>query len=445
MVMSNQDLICNITSLGFQGEGICRTDGQVTFIPFALPGETVTATITKQQNNFRQAKLLDVLSPAPQRVAPLCPVFTLCGGCTSQHMDYPTQLKFKQEGIQNNLRKIAGIETTIKPVIGLAEPWRYRNKITWQIMYTNGTYQAGFFGHKSNRFVQTKVCFLAPGFMEAAVQALLDELNKTPWLPEGSLQQLVTRTNQEGQLLLVLRVTGDLPSDGSALLEALQLKVPSLQSMVFTNQGAFDEDSLNTGRYIESGQSSLEETILGLRFQLSPFSFLQVNHAMAEKLYDYALAQALPTKDGTLIDIYSGVGTMSLIAAQRCKQVYGLELFSSSIFDAKANAALNQIDNAHFVEGPAEITLPTLLAAGIQADCVLLDPPRKGAHAAVLNAIIKAKPERIVYISCNPASQARDAAVILQGGYAIEACQAFDMFCQTAEVENVITFLRSNP
>lgn len=443
MTGSQHDLVCTITSLGYQGEGICRIDGQVTFIPFALPREKIKAQLAKQQKNIKTARLVEVLQPSPARVKPLCPVFTRCGGCAAQHMDYATQLTFKQESIQNNLRKITGVDIQVSPVIGMEDPWRYRNKTTWQIQQVDGVLRAGFFGSKSKEFIQTEVCFLSSEAAEKAVTILLDELSTSAWLDHSSLRQVVTRTNQQGQLMLILRLDGSLPTSVDPLLQTLQKDIPQLVSLVFINADAFDEDSTQAERIVSAGQDHLVEAKHGLRFKLSPLSFQQVNHSIAHQLYDYAIEQAALSKNSILIDIYSGTGTMSLIAAKHCHQVYGLELSTSSVQDARANADINKCENASFIQGLAEESLPELIASGIHADSIILDPPRKGAHPAVLDAILQAVPERIVYISCHPASQARDAAKLLQGGYQIVSSQPFDMFCQTAEIENVITFVRS--
>lgn len=435
---TQQPFVCTIESLGFSGEGVCRHEGQVVFVPHALPGEKAEVQIIKRRKNFAFARNIKVLTPSPERVQPMCPHFFGCGGCAAQHMVYELQLRFKQQGIQDNLKRVANIDLPTNPVIGMAMPYHYRNKTTWKVGLVDGTATAGFYAPASHDLVKVDTCLIASIPSNSAKNAVVN------WLNEGLLHgelhqdlpiyQFVTRTNQAGELVVILHLTSKNVPRADALIDVLKQAVPVLVCVC-----AVDDTNKVQALF---GKPLLHESLLDVHFQLSPFSFFQVNHEVCEKMYTYALKQVIQSENNTLIDLYSGVGTISLIAARRCQTLIGIERNKQAVTDARQNASNNQITNVVFHAGDAEVILPTLVEQGLKADAVILDPPRKGAHADVLKAIAQAQPKRIVYISCHPASQARDAALLTGMGYEAISCQPFDMFCQTAEVENVMTFIK---
>lgn len=435
---TQQPFVCTIESLGFSGEGICRHEGQVVFVPHALPGEKVEVQIIRRRKNYAFAKNLKVQTPAPERVEPMCPHFFACGGCAAQHMVYGLQLLFKQQGIQDNLKRVANIALPANATIGIATPYHYRNKTTWKVGLVDGSAAAGFYAPASHDLVRVDTCLIASMPSNKAKDAVVS------WLHDGLLHgqlhqdlpidQFVTRTNQAGELAVILHLTSKNVPRVDVLIDKLQQAVQTLVCVCAVD----DTNKMQT----LFGAPLIKESMLGIHFQLSPFSFFQVNHKVCEKMYTYALKQAIQSENDTLIDLYSGVGTISLIAASRCRAVIGIERNRQAVTDARQNAANNQITNAVFHAGDAEVILPSLVKQGLNADAVILDPPRKGAHADVLKAIAQAQPQRIVYISCHPASQARDAALLMGMGYEAISSQPFDMFCQTAEVENVMTFIK---
>lgn len=449
MLAKNQVLECEIDRLGYRGEGIGRVESLVVFVPFALPGEWVRIRIDSLHKRHAQATLLELLKPSPERQPAPCPVFGLCGGCAMQHLPYAAQLEVKRQAVRDSLKKTAGLDIQVQPVIGAEQPWYYRNKTTWQVRQISGKPQAGFFGVGSHDLVPTDHCFIADETHNAAIQAVLAWMRSEGISGERAgkdgfaIRKVVTRSNHAGQLMVSLVHSGqDLPAL-DALVSGLRQSVPSLIALLSTRHNITDDEAGLMGTRLQFGQPFMTPHLAGLDFRLSPGSFFQVHLDISTRMYDHALRQAIHKKTDRLFDLYSGTGTLSLLAAQRCAKVIGIELNPAAVRDSRANAQANQQSNVRFEQGLAEQVLPRLVAQGTVADAILLDPPRKGAHPAVLDAILQVLPQRIVYISCHPGSQARDAARLVAGGYTIHDCQPFDMFCQTAEIENIITFVRS--
>ncbi|MDI9520656.1 MAG: 23S rRNA (uracil(1939)-C(5))-methyltransferase RlmD [Bacillota bacterium] len=441
MLHPGQEISAVVESLGFQGEGVCRVKGFVLFVPYALPGEEVLLRIEEVKKNHALASLVKVFSFSPDRQAPRCLVFGKCGGCSMQHLAYEQQLELKRQGIENTLYKISGIKLKVLPVIGMKEPWHYRNKTTWQVAAGAEGFKTGFFAGKSHDLVVAEGCAIASEASNKAVKSLVSWLNRRfpdrEKQPDSPVSELVTRNDRDGKLMLLLGCDApDLPYL-SELADDLCKSLPELVSVY-----AYAADDRSKEARHLSGRSALTEQIDGLNFSLSPFSFYQVNHEIMEEMYRYALSQAEQDKNDTLVDIYSGIGTISMLASKHFKQVIGLELSKSAVQDARISARNNKLTNTAFISGFAERELPKLTASGLKANAIILDPPKKGAHSHVLSAMMDAKPDRIIYISCHPASQARDAAILMKGGYEPVASQPFDMFPQTGEIENVMTFRR---
>lgn len=449
MPAMNPELACTVEALGYQGEGIGRPGGKVTFIPYALPGEEVIIKLTREKPQLAFADLERIIIPSADRRVPKCPVFGVCGGCRLQHLAYAGQLRHKRDMVENSLRKIAKSDIRAMPVIGMELPWAYRNKTSWQVRHLEGRYQAGFFSAGSHRLVPTETCPIAHPLSIKAIKALLSWLNSRGGHfkstdVEGMEGRAVTRVNPAGEIMLSLEGLGIKPAGYSELAGLLSKALPALVSLCLIDAGNQPAGAGLPDYQVLLGSPSLEMDLDGLRFSLSPSSFFQVNQEIALKMYNYVLGLALGGQGETCIDIYSGIGTISLMAAKRCRQVFGLELSKAAVSDAKSSAKQNGIQNAEFIAGPAEKTLPPLAASGISADTVILDPPRGGAHPLVLQTIIQAAPKRLAYISCHPPSQARDAAILRNAGYSLQASQPFDMFPQTAEIENVIIFRKES-
>jgi len=449
LLIKGQELICAIDRLGYMGEGIFRHEGQVGFVPFALPGDTVRVVIEKVCKTHVFARLHEVVKSSPERAVPPCQAFTRCGGCALQHLPYRSQLRLKQQVVQDNLKKIARIDLKVLPPIGLSQPWAYRNKTTWQAgRGPDGLPALGFFAQKSHAVVPVVHCLIAAPEANLAADCIkqwMRNFSVTPYEPAnrlGLIRQAVTRVSPSGEVMVLLSVNGAALPNARELAYMLSSSLPGFRGLAMTSEYLSEDDEDGLPWQTLSGNTLLTIRLAGISLRLSPMSFSQVNYAVCERMYDHVLRQAIRDKKDTVFDLYSGIGALSLAAARKCRQVTGVELSSHAVEDARKNAAINHISNVQFVQGPAEHKLPLLVQAGQRPDAIILDPPRKGVHPKVLQAILQAEPRRIVYISCHPASQARDMASLIQGGYKAIEIQPFDMFCQTAHVETVVLMSR---
>ena len=447
----NQQLELTVDSFGAQGEGIARWDGMPVFIPRALPGERVRVQIVKADKRFAFGRALEILTPSPDRREPPCPYYVQCGGCVCQHMSYEAQLAFKRSQVAGCMRHIAGIDVEVAQVLGMEEPWHYRNKISMPVSGQIGAPAIGYYAQRSHRVVDVQRCLLSCDAADracAAVRQWMAEQRVPPYNEEshtGLVRHIMTRVNRAGQLMLVLVINGRQLKKQKELLDLLQKAVPELVSLCVSPNEKRSNVILGDTYQVLWGQERLEDTLCGNRFLLSPLSFFQVNPQQTEKLYNTALDFADLTGGETVADLYCGAGTISLLLARRAAHVTGIEIVPDAIRDARENARRNGVENVDFLCGPAEDILPQLVEKGMRPDVVVLDPPRKGAEPAVLQAILTCAPQRVVYVSCNPATQARDVKILCAGGYQPQRCQPVDMFCQTAGVETVLLMSQQKP
>jgi len=448
LLNKNQTLTGQAERFGVNGEGILRYEGQVVFVPFALPGERITFRVQKVTKTHAFGKLLDVPDPSPSRVDPPCPYFTRCGGCSVQHMNYDTQLRFKRDAVFDCLSRIGSIRQEVNPVTGMDDPWRYRNKTAMPVANTQDGPAAGYYASRSHRLVPVTSCLIAHPSSDAAAGCVIrwmrekdiaayDETTNT-----GLIRHIITRNTGSNEVMATLAVNGQNIPYQKELTDSLRQALPNLASLCVTTQENGDNVILGQDYSVLYGSSTLTERIAGLDFELSPLSFSQVNSEIRDRMYAWVLSEIGAKKIGCLIDLYCGAGTISLLSSNKAERVIGIEVSPQSVIDARRNARRNGIANAEFLHGRAEDILPDLAGSGIRPDAVILDPPRKGVHPAVLSSIGIVSPDNIIYISCQPATQARDAAALFDLGYRITAIQPFDMFPQTSEIENVITFRR---
>lgn len=444
----NDRVELNIDSFGAQGEGVAKWEGMPVFIPFVLPGEHVKAQILKVEKRYAFAKALDILDPSPDRRDAPCPHFGQCGGCVAQHMRYEAQLQFKRAQVENCMRHIAGLDVSVEPVLGMEEPWHYRNKISMPVSGETGAPQIGYYAARSHRVINTESCLLSCDAADRAVAAVRQWMIQeriAPYqetLQKGLIRHVMIRLNQQGEAMLVLAINGKKLPKSDALLSILHKTVPEVVSLCISPNLKHNNVILGDTYQVIWGAERLSDTLCGNAFRISPLSFFQVNPTQTEKLYLTALDFAALRGGETVADLYCGAGTITLMLARKAAHVIGVEIVPQAIQDAIANAQRNGISNADFHCGPTEEILPRLVSQGIRPDVIVLDPPRKGAEPAVLSAILESAPKRIVYVSCNPATQARDARILADGGYLPERCQPVDMFCQTSGVEAVCLFTR---
>lgn len=443
----NQDIQLEITALGSQAQGIGRVDGFTVFVPGALIGEQVDAHIIKPEKNYAVGKLTSVVRPSPDRCEPRCPVYDRCGGCSLQHMSYEAQLKFKRQTVYDALKRLGGVsEPNVLPTLGMDEPWRCRNKGAFPFAQIEGKVCPGLYARRSHRLVKTADCLIQHQSIVSAVLAVSEWANDngvSAYNEEthtGTLRHAVARTAQSGVMAVVV-TTGALPHSDK-LIEVLKLRVPQLKSVIHNVNPADTNVILGNEFKCIWGEERLIDDVCGIKVKVSAASFLQVNPIQTEKLYSAALEYCALTGDEEVIDAYCGVGTISLLLARRAKHVTGVEIVEQAIADARENAAMNGITNVDFYAAAAEQRIPALLDAGLRPDVVVLDPPRKGADKALIDAVAAASPARIVYVSCDPATLARDVKLICESGYALVKAQPVDMFSQTEHVETVVLMSR---
>jgi 23S rRNA (uracil1939-C5)-methyltransferase len=427
-------------------EGVCFHEGMALFVPYALPGEDISCRVVKVQKNHALGKLLEINNPSPARQTPPCGVYQKCGGCASQHMAYEQTLHYKRIQVEDCFKHIGGLDVAVPPVLGMADPWHYRNKTALPVGGEAGKPMIGFYAPRSHDIIDISSCPVAkPGLNGVckAVRSWMVAYGIPPYREEshtGLIRHIMARSSRSGEVMAVIVVNGqDLPRE-KELLAALQKEVPALASLCMSVHTARSNVILGDSCRVLWGQERLEDTLCGLKFFLSPLSFFQINPEQTEVLYHTALEFASLSGTETVADVYCGAGTISLLLARKARRVIGLETVEAAVRDARENAEKNGICNVDFLTGQAEVLLPKLVEDGLRPDVVVLDPPRKGLEPPVIEAIAQAKPKRVVYVSCNPATQARDAALFCKRGYRITSCQPVDMFCWTHGVENVLRF-----
>ncbi|HUD01934.1 MAG TPA: 23S rRNA (uracil(1939)-C(5))-methyltransferase RlmD [Rhabdochlamydiaceae bacterium] len=424
----HQKITLTIKRLGIHGEGIGDLDGFTVFVDGALPGETVTASICEVRKNFARATLISTELSSPHRVKPPCPVFGRCGGCQLMHLDYPQQLETKRQRVIDALERIGKIfNVPVASCVPSPNPLAYRNKIQLPVDLT----RMGLYAFNSHDIVEIEKCYIHCSLGEK-VFAQVKQILKAD--PDPALKFVLIKTGVSTNQVLVILVT---EGEGSPALPATAEKImesaPEIKGVVQNIKTTADNVVLGKTFRTLAGHSSIVDKICGLHFKVSPASFFQVNPAQAENLYQKALEFCELKGEETVLDAYCGVGTLSLIVAPHAKHVIGVECVPDAIADAEENAKRNQIKNTVFHCAPAEDFIGTLSSI----DVAILNPPRKGCEPAFLEKLLQLKPKRIVYVSCDPATLARDLA-LLQKGYTINAVQPFDMFPQTIHVESIV-------
>ncbi|MDO4565421.1 MAG: 23S rRNA (uracil(1939)-C(5))-methyltransferase RlmD [Clostridia bacterium] len=444
-VKKNQDIEIEIDALASEGQGIGRIEGYTVFVPYALPKERVMAHIIKVNTGYAIAKLTEVLSPSPDRVKPRCPAFFACGGCNLQHMSYEKQLEFKRQTVFDALTRIGGLsDIEVEPTLGMEEPWRYRNKGSFPTGTVGGETVVGFFAPRSHRLVPIFDCPISDSRVTDTAQKVAEWANENKIqvydeeTGKGALRHIVVRATQEGGIMAVIVTAGKLPR-----IERLIEKLDGIVDSLYHNNNP-DKTNVIFGSDFHPiyGASVLTEKICGNRILVSPRSFLQVNSAQCERLYEIVMELLKPGRNESVADIYCGVGTMSLMIANEAKRVIGIENVAEAITDAKRNAALNGLSNLEFICGDAETVLPKRVADGLKLNAAVLDPPRKGCEERVLKAVVNSGVKRIVYVSCNPATLARDLKYLTEQGLHPTSIHPVDMFPHTSHVETIVGLQR---
>ncbi|MDY6084188.1 MAG: 23S rRNA (uracil(1939)-C(5))-methyltransferase RlmD [Dialister sp.] len=437
-----------VTDLGIHGEGIGRIDGFTVFVPGGLPGEQVSAEITQVKPSYAIGTLREILQTSRERVTPLCPAFGRCGGCQISHLSYEGQLAAKHKRVRDVIRRIGGIDRdVVRPVIPAASPYGYRNKMAAPAAKKDGKSCLGFYRQGSHELIPLSCCPIQNKENNALLARVSDFL-RTHELPiydeasgKGSLRHVVARTGKDGMLMVVLVTAAESLPCEQEWIAALR-SLPFVKSIYHNVQKRKGNVILGDKIRLLWGEKTIIASLMGLTFDISPYSFFQVHGAQAEILYETALAFADLSGGETVIDAYCGTGTISLCLARQAKKVIGLDIVKPAIDDAWKNAKRNGMKNVAFYAGDAGKLMPGLYKEGLAPEVIVMDPVRAGAGEAVLQAAAGMKPKRIVYVSCNPATFARDAKYLEQAGYRLEQVQPVDMFPQTMHIETVSLLVR---
>lgn len=447
----NDVLTVEIEDIGHDGAGIGKVDGYTLFVKDAVIGDVVEVKVMKAKKNYGYAKLLKIITPSASRVEPLCPYAKQCGGCQIQMMSYEEQLRFKENKVRNNLKRIGGFEEIpMEPILGMKNPFYYRNKAQFPVGYDKErNLITGFYAGRTHSIINNRRCYLGVSENELVLNQVLDwmERNHISAYEEESGKGLIRHvlirygfTTKEVMVCLVVNGAG-IPAKED-LIEGLRT-IPGMTSITISSNTKQTNVIMGEKITLLWGQPYITDFIGNIQYQISPLSFYQVNPAQTKRLYETALEYAGLSGDETVWDLYCGIGTISLFLAQRAKQVYGVEIIPAAIEDAKRNARLNQIENAQFFVGKAEEVLPEKYEKEqIYADVIVVDPPRKGCEESVLDTMVQMNPKRIVYVSCDSATLARDLKYLCERGYEMKKVKAIDQFPQTVHVECVVLMSR---
>ncbi|MCI8453394.1 MAG: 23S rRNA (uracil(1939)-C(5))-methyltransferase RlmD [Lachnospiraceae bacterium] len=444
----NDTFTVRIEDMSEDGAGVGRLDGYIWFIKDTVCGDLVEAKAIKFKKTYGFARLMRILMPSEDRTEPACPAARQCGGCQLQAMRYEAQLAFKEKKVLNSLVRIGGLDSgtfLFEPIIGMENPWRYRNKAQFPFgQNKDGEIIAGFYAGRTHTIIEQEDCLLGVEENQKILAVIRGHMKKMQIKPydeerhQGLIRHVLIRKGfRTGELMVCLVLNGrNIPRAGE-LVDAL-CKLKGMTSISLNVN--MEKTNVIMGRELVNlwGPGCITDYIGRIRYRISPLSFYQVNPVQTEKLYTLALEYAGLTGEETVWDLYCGIGTISLFLAQRAKFVYGVEVVPEAVGDARENARLNGIKNVEFFEGRAEEILPEQYKKNqIYADVIVVDPPRKGCDAACLDMILKMSPKRIVYVSCGPATLARDLRVLCGGGYEVKRVRCVDMFAWGVHVETV--------
>ena len=464
--MNKNDIVTvEITDIGVSGEGIGHVDGYTLFIKDAVIGDVVEAKVMKAKKNYGYARLMKVITPSEYRVEPKCAFARRCGGCQIQEMSYDRQLVFKDQKIRGNLERIGGftkeqIEAVMQPVVGMEHPFSYRNKAQFPFgTDKEGNPITGFYAGRTHDIIANTDCALGVDQNREILEIILQYMreNKIKSYDEktgkGLIRHALIRYGfKTKEIMVCLVVNGKKLPKAERLIEKL-IQIEGMTSITISPNTRRDNVIMGDSYEILWGQGYITDYIGNVKYQISPLSFYQVNPVQTEKLYGLALEYADLKGDETVWDLYCGIGTISLFLAQKAKQVYGVEIVPQAIDDAKENAKINAIDNAEFFVGKAEEVLPEYYAEyerehngeTAHADVIVVDPPRKGCDETLLETIVKMQPEKVVYVSCDSATLARDLKYLCANGYEIRMCRGVDQFPQSVHVETVVLLSQQKP
>lgn len=449
----NQVFTGEITGITSQGLGVARFEDRAVFVKGAIPGEHCEIKIVKVGKTAVYGRLERILTPSSHRMAPICPHFGLCGGCDLMHMDYPFEAQLKRQRVYDVLQRIGGVNPGELPITPAPTDQGYRNKAQFPVAMTEQGPAAGFFRARTHQLIPVTDCYIQPPEAHQIAQAVLAWMEKYHILPydeatgKGYVRHIfVRKAVVTGELMACIIASAQELPKRKQLVEQIRAAVPDITTVVHNVNTRPGNAILGDTYHTLYGNGYIEDRLCGLTFRLSPASFYQVNHQQAQVLYEKAIAMADLHGTETVLDLYCGTGTITLAMSRGAGQVIGVEVVPQAIEDAKDNARRNQIENARFFCADAGKAALQLAAEGIRPDVITVDPPRKGISQDVIDAIDAMNPDRLVYVSCDPATLARDVKLLAEKGYRYQRGEAVDLFPRTKHVETVVLLSReTNP
>lgn len=453
VVNKNDELIVEIDDIGSEGEGIGKYQGYTLFVKNAIVGDKVKVKVMKTKKTYGYARLMEIIDKSPHRVVPRCELAGKCGGCSIQHLDYKKQLEYKQNKVKNCLERIGGFKDnySMEPIIGMDEPYYYRNKAQFPVSRNKeGKLVIGFYAGRTHSIIDTSHCYIQAKENDVVLQRIRDFMNQYQISTydeekhEGLVRHILTRVGfTTGEIMVCIIINGKEIPHKDELIKLLT-QIPKMTSISLNINR--EKTNVILGRKVVAlwGQPYITDYIGDIKYQISPLSFYQVNPIQTKVLYETALEYAGLQGDEVVWDLYCGIGTISLFLAKRAKKVYGVEIIPQAIDDAKRNAEINNITNAEFFVGAAEDILPQKhKEESIYADVIVVDPPRKGCEESLLDTIVNMSPKKVVYVSCDPATLARDLRYLCDRGYKMVKVQVVDQFGHSVHVETVVLLARN--
>ncbi|MCD7823689.1 MAG: 23S rRNA (uracil(1939)-C(5))-methyltransferase RlmD [Oscillospiraceae bacterium] len=448
-MLSKNDIIeLSIDSLSSDGSGIGRHDGMAIFVPDAAVGDRISARILKVNKTYAYAKIEKLLRASPDRIEPDCFVHA-CGGCVYRHISYDAELRAKEQSVRDAFRRIGGFEQEPEPIAGSPKANRYRNKVQLPVSMADGRAYCGFFSPRSHRVVPVGDCLLQPEIFTEICNFIINYVNRNnisvydEKTGMGILRHIYLRRGfHTGEIMLSLVCTKETRLFDSLSTE-LTDRFPGIMTVLLNINSAATNVILGSKDICLYGSGTIRDRMCGVTVEISPHSFYQVNTEAAENVYRAAKEFLNPDGSETLLDLYCGIGTVGLSMAQSVRRLIGVEIVPAAIENARRNAKMNGINNAEFLTGDAGTVAEKLIQRGEKPDVIIVDPPRRGCDAETLSAIGKMSPKKLVYISCNPATCARDLAILAKSGYELQKFKPFDMFPRTAHVETVALMVKT--
>lgn len=451
MLKKNDRINLKIESCSSNGSGVGRYNGMAIFVPATAIGDEITAHILKTKKTYAFAKVESIVNPSADRIEPECPVYLKCGGCVFSHMTYDAEKKIKADHVAECFRRIGGVNPVFEPIIGGDNRYRYRNKAQYPVAEENGEIRTGFYSPHSHRVVHCPDCLLQPSEFEGILGVFSEYVKDfsvsvyDETKHKGLLRHIYIRKGTaSGEIMVCAVINGKALPAEDELIEMLLEKEPQIRSIIVNSNMKDTNVILGDKCRTLWGQDTITDILCGLKFRISPLSFYQVNRNQAEKLYNKAAEYANLTGSETVFDLYCGAGTIGLSMAHKAKKIIGVEIVPDAIEDAKINAEINGITNSRFICGDAAEAAEILKNEGIRPEVIILDPPRKGCSPEMLKTAAEMKPDRIVYVSCDPATLARDCGIFADLGYAAVKATPVDMFPGTGHVETVCLLSKLN-